>query len=261
MKSLILSCIAIIIIFSASAQISLDHKYDYSTTIVKFETLGYKYYLMDVPNAQCRIYNQDHSLYKTINCSVPSGYYLADIKFLSEKLFDTDGGIELAYTYYKYNSSQQYYTYGSKVINEDGSALITISGAQYLYINKTADDSYKLFAYCFDYSVFPETVWTNIYNISGTPTSIVENSSPEIELNMFPNPATQTVKVEYQLPGDVSTGILHLIDNSGRQLKQYTIDKHTNFLALDVSSFKSGTYHYFIEYGNTRSVSKKLVVR
>ena len=91
--------------------------------------------------------------------------------------------------------------------------------------------------------------------------AIVENSSPEIELNMFPNPATQTVKVEYELPGNVSTGILRLIDNSGRQLKQYTVDKHTNFLALDVSSFKSGTYHYFIEYDNTRSVSKKLVVR
>jgi len=43
-------------------QITLQKTYNYSTAVVKLETLGYKYYLMDVPANQVRIYNMDHSI-------------------------------------------------------------------------------------------------------------------------------------------------------------------------------------------------------
>jgi hypothetical protein len=61
--------------YMGNAQVTLEKKYDYSTSVVEFETLGYKYYLMDVPNGQCRIYNMDHSLFKTINCNVPAVFF------------------------------------------------------------------------------------------------------------------------------------------------------------------------------------------
>jgi hypothetical protein len=61
-----------------------------------------------------------------------------------------------------YNSAKAYYDYDSKIINEDGSALVTIDGSLYNYINKTSETAYKLFSYCYDYSVSPEKVWTNI---------------------------------------------------------------------------------------------------
>lgn len=109
MKKLILTIIFSILILGLFAQVTLEQTYNYSTSVVKLETLGYKYYLMDVPSGQCRIYNLDHSLLKTINCSVPSGFYLSDVKFISEKLFDNDNGIELLCSYYKYNNSGAYY--------------------------------------------------------------------------------------------------------------------------------------------------------
>jgi hypothetical protein len=151
---------SIIIVYG---QITLQKTYNYSTAVVKLETLGYKYYLMDVLASQVRIYNMDHSIFKTINCSVPNGYYLADIKYVSENLFNSDSQIELAYTYYKYvpTSTSYYYIYGAKVINESGSNLLSIDGAQYIYVNKTGETEYKLFAYCYDYSVSPEkVVWS-----------------------------------------------------------------------------------------------------
>ncbi len=263
MKKLV-GTIAILITFlAANAQVTLDKKYDYSTSVVKLETLGYKYYLMDVPKAQCRIYNLDHSLFKTINCSVPNNFYLLNIQFISENLFDNDAGLELVYTFYKYNTEQQYYEYDSKIINDDGSVIQSIDGAQYIYVNKTGDNVYKLFAYCFDYSIFPEKVWTNIYNLPGTPvvSAYIKSNRPDVLLNIFPNPATETVKVAYSLPENINSGELHLIDNTGRAVNQFTIDNHTDFLSLDVSQFKSGIYHYFIEYGNTRTPSKKLIIR
>lgn len=262
MKKLTLFCALCSLLITANSQVVLEKKYDYSTSIVELENLGYKYYLMDVPNGQCRIYNLDHSLYKTINCNVPGNFFLADIKFVSQNLFDNDAGIELLCTFYRYYSSMQYYEYDSKIINEDGSLVTGIDGAQYNYINQTGENEYKLFSYCFDYSVFPEKVWTNIYSLAGEPATISFNpAGNENFIEAFPNPASNTLKVEYSLPETVNEGILRFMDNSGRQVKHFVVDRHTNYLQLDVNDFKSGIYHYFIEFGDSRTVTKKLVIR
>lgn len=247
---------------SAHSQVILEKKYDYSTAIVKLENLGYKYYLMDVPNQQCRIYNSDHSLFKTINCNIPNNFFLSDIKFVSQNLFDNDAGIELLCTYYRYYSSSQYYEYDSKIINDDGTLILNIDGALYNYINQTGENEFKLFSYCFDYSVFPEKVWTNIYSLPGNPP--VSSFSPKSENNFieaFPNPASDAIKVEYSLPENITEGVLRFIDNSGRQVRSYNIDNHIDYLNLSADDFESGLYHYFIEYNNGRTTAKKLIVR
>ena len=265
MIKLILTSFYLALFMVLNAQITLDKRHEFSASIVQLETLGYKYYIMDVPNEQCKIYNLDHSLYKTINCNIPDNFYLADIKFVSENLFNNDAGIEILCTYYKYVPTQTsyYYEYDSKIINEDGTTILTIDGSRYNYINKTEENTFKLFSYCFDYSVFPEIVWTNIYNLPGTPvvSAYLKNDEPGVLLNAFPNPATQTVKVAYSLPENVNSGKLYIFDNNGKQVKRFTIDSHSDHLALNVESLNTGVYHYFIEYGNTKTISKKLVVR
>jgi hypothetical protein len=249
---------------TGSTQVILEHTYNYSASIVKFESLGYKYYLMDVPGAQCRIYNLDHSLYKTISCNVPAGSYLADIRYLSEKVFDNDEGIELVYTWYTYipTTDSYYYEYGSSIINEDGSPLTTIDGARYIYLNEAGENSWKLFAYCYDYSEWPERIWTNIYSLPGTP---VHSFLPSSELNeadvkAFPNPAGTTVKVAYHLPTEVREATLFLVDNNGKMVRQFLVDNHTDHLLLDVSAYPAGMYYYYLEYGNKRSKSGKLLM-
>ena len=183
--------------------------------------------------------------------------------FRSENVFDNDSGIELVYTWYRYipTSTSYYYDYDSRIINEDGTPLLTIDGARYIYLNEMGENTWKLLAYCYDYSVWPEKVWTNIYSLPGIP---VLSALPEVKnasLKMFPNPAVDAVKVEYTLPKDVNEGILFLYDNSGNMVNRFAIDNHTNHLLLDVSSYPGGVYHYFVEYDNRRSESNKLVVR
>lgn len=257
----------LILIFSISAgygQITLQKTYNYSTTVVKLETLGYKYFLMDVPASQVRIYNMDHSIYKTINCSVPNGYYLADVKYVSQNLFNSDSQIELVYIYYKYvTASTPYYMYGAKVINENGSNLLSIDGAQYIYVNKTGDAEYKLFAYCFDYSGFPEKVWTNIYSLTGIPviSASISDKQQDVLLNAWPNPATEVIRLEYELPANVKIASLNVYDASGRKVKNFAIDSHSDHIAMNVNDLAAGTYLYNIEYDNQRTISKKIVVQ
>lgn len=263
MKKLILTIAISVLILGAHAQVTPNKTYNYSASVVKLETLGYKYYLMDVPNGECRLYNQDHSLFKTINCNIPNGFYLSDIKFISKHIFDTDAEVELLCTYYKYYTSQAYYEYNSKIINDDGTQILALDGALYNYINKTDEDTYKLFSYSYDYSTFPEKVWTNIYNLPGTAvaTQYLNEKSAEILLNMFPNPASEKVNIAYQLPENSNTGNLYLFDNNGRVVNKFVVDGHTDHLEINISEYKSGIYHYFIEHGNTKTPSKKLVVR
>ncbi|GAI93749.1 unnamed protein product, partial [marine sediment metagenome] len=65
------------------AQPSLETVYSVSTNICSLEKAGDKYYAMDIANKQCRLYNMDHSLFLTINLTVPEGYYLFDIQQIS----------------------------------------------------------------------------------------------------------------------------------------------------------------------------------
>ncbi len=266
MKRFILNALLLLATLTSFSQITLEHTYNYSTSVVKLETLGYKYYLMDVPYSQCRIYNMDHSLFKTINCATPNGYYLYDIKYLSENLFDADSEIELVYSYYKYveTTSSYYYIYGSRVINEIGvNEIPAIENAQYMVVNKSGDDQYKLFAYCFDYSVFPEIVWTKVYSLPGVwSKSLTADAGDAMDyIKAYPNPATDRVRVEYMLPDAVLQASLVLMDSNGRTLKNFVIDGHSDHLALDVKELPAGIYHYFIEYDQQRTASKKIVIR
>lgn len=259
-----ISILFVLFLFSESmAQVTLEHTYNYSATVVNFETLGYKYYLMDVPRSECRIYNMDHSLYKTISCTVPSGSYLFDIKFISEKTFDSDAGIELLYSYYKYYSGSDYYDYDSRIINEDGSEIVFINGALYNNVNKTGDDTYKLFSYCYDFSNSPETIWTNIYSLPGAPpvNASIFTRENDWSLTAYPNPSSETVKVAYSLPKNVYSATLHLVDNSGRPVDQFTVDQYSDHLDLNVSDFASGVYFYFIETEGRKSAAQKLVIQ
>lgn len=265
MKKTILTSVLALFISLLFGQITLQKTYNYSATVVKLETLGYKYYLMDVANSQCRIYNMDHSIFKTINCSVPSGYYLADMKYVSENLFNTDSKIELAYTYYKYieTATSYYYIYGSRIANESGTTLLTIDNAQYVYVNQTDSDEYKLFAYCLDYSVFPEIIWTNIYSLPGTSITgvLAADQEPNFSLNAYPNPSRDYVRIEYQLPANINNASLFLIDSNGRSVKDYQIDGHTDYLALNVDDLSKGVYYYFIKYDKFRTETKKIIVQ
>lgn len=245
------------------AQVTLETKYDYSTAVAEFETSGYKYFLMDVPNGQCRIYNTDHSLFRIVNCNVPAGFFLYDIKFLSENLFDSDPEIELLCTFYRYDATLQYYEYDSKIIDENGVQMIFIDGALYNYINKTGENEYKLFSYCYDFSVWPEKIWTNIFSLPGSPvvSSLTGKDIRQIEMKAFPNPAGSEVKVAYILPEGVEQGTLFLYDNTGKLSGRYIVDNHTDHLLLNVSGLQNGVYHYFLQYGNRRSSSKQMVIR
>ena len=71
---------------TAAAQPSLEHTYTVSTSICSLEKAGEMYFAMDVTNKQCRIYDLDHNLYRTISLAVPADHYSEPVPIFHSQL-------------------------------------------------------------------------------------------------------------------------------------------------------------------------------
>jgi hypothetical protein len=241
------------------AQFSFEKVYDYSLTATKINQTDYKYYLMDVLKSECRIYTTDHTLWKTIPVSLPSGYYLNDVKFVSENLFNTDAAVELWYSAYEWvttGTSTGYYRYISKVITEKGAELASIPGGAYAYIVQTGTDVYKLTVYAYDNSVSPYTVKTYLYALPNP--SSASNFVTYLPGDPFPNPAGDFIN----LPLNEQDGksIVQVFAVSGQKMTE----TYTNGLPvfhLNTKGWSPGVYTYRLVKDGYSSKMKQFVVR
>lgn len=149
------------------SQITLESTYTHSGTYTRLANSGYKFFVMDVGANQCRIFNSNHTPWKTISLQVPANHYLYDIKFVTENLFTTDNSLCLVYIYYNYNTTGQYYTYTAKVIKENGTELLTIPGCQHFYVHTISGGGAKMVAYAYNYAVSPYTIQTHVSDLPG----------------------------------------------------------------------------------------------
>lgn len=261
-KTFILIAVFLLNFNFATAQIILEESYDYSATYTKLAHSGYKIYIMDVVASECRIYNTDHSLWKTINLSIPANNYLYDIKYVSEGLFTNDNTLSLVYIYYYYDETFQYYTYNAKVVTENGTELLSIPGCQYLYATTIPEEGTKMVAYSYDYSILFYTVQTNFYDLPGELVSGTEGlTSPEVSVkNAFPNPATDFSTVPYELPDGVEEGKIQISDIQGKIIQTFKVDNHFDHLRVNTQQYPRGTYFYRLIAGNYSSRANKLII-
>jgi hypothetical protein len=244
-------------------QITLESTYNHSGTYTNLAQSGYKFYVMDVAANQCRIYNTNHTLWKTINLTVPANNYLYDIRYVSENVFTTDNNLCLAYIYYNYNSTNQYYTYTAKVIRENGTELLSIPGCQYLYAYSLGTAGTKLVAYSYNYSVTPYTIQTLVYNLPGQLVS-VSDSEPlheETRLLAFPNPANDFINIYYELPDGIATAEILIHDIEGNVIRTFEIGNQSENIIIPTASFPKGFYLYAINAEKRLLKSGKFIVQ
>lgn len=262
MKKLITVLFFQLLLTGAFAQINFETEYNHSGAYTNLSVSGTKFYVMDVGNNQCRIYHTDHSLWKTVNLTVPADHYLYDVKFVSENLFTTDNNLALAYVYYSYDETGQYYTYFARIISENGTVLLTIPGAQYLYVNDLGEEGVKLVAYVYDYSVYPYTIKTRVYDLPGEPTNspVIEAGHFDLTGQPFPNPAGEFTQIPYDLPAGIEEATIVLTDINGKNVQEYRVDRTFKNLYVNTGQLPSGTYFYRLITGAETSPAKKLVV-
>ncbi|HAQ64975.1 MAG TPA: hypothetical protein DCR43_03845 [Bacteroidales bacterium] len=263
MKTLttLLICILIATAQISYAQITLEKTYTgVSAGIAHTETYGDKYYVMDVANSQCRIYNLDHSLWKSVGLSVPSNYYLYDIQYVTEHLFNTDNSIEMLYVCYNYNSTLDYYTYETRIASETGTLLLTLPGAGYNWITDVAGAGTRLLSYVYNYAVSPYTVTTKVYSLAGSLSSEASDATGAIGLKAYPNPVNGNLRVEYTLPEGLRQAELSVVNTSGQIVRKYTVDHNFDSLTLDTKGLAPGTYFWHLQAPGFQGSSQQIIV-
>lgn len=232
-------------------QITQEFSYDYSGTFVNLANSGDKFYVMDVANSQCRLYNTNNSLWKTINLPVPANNYIYDIRYVSEGLFTNTNELCLAYVYYVYDDVNLYYTFTTKVIKENGTVLLTVPGCQYVDVYKTESGACKLVTYSYDYSIVLYTTTTRVYSLPGILTAIPKNDSPlESAAPAFPNPSNTFITIPYILSENTGSATLNLIDMNGKTVVTRDLDRSAQKVTINVNGYPKGTYVYRITTDN-----------
>jgi len=245
------------------AQPVLEKIYTESANICQLESIGEVYYSMDVISKQCHIYRMDHSLYKSIPIPTLEGYYLSDVQYVSEKLFNSDNLIELVYSYTKYvpTETSYYYTYETKLINENGTILLTIPGAGHTDVIDVPGHGKKFLVYEYNYSVIPYRTYTHVYSLPESATKSVDYTLSAVNPgNAFPNPASEQVNIPVRLPEGIHSGTLELLDMNGMKMLSHPLTETIENLILPTDQLNPGTYIYQLKSGEWSSSARRIVI-
>lgn len=148
-----------------SAALSLEHTYTGNPRRIKLENSGEKYFYSF--NDQARLYNADHTLWKTVALAHPAGSYIRNVSLLSEAI-NADGLLKIGYNY---QTQLPDFTllFEGRLINETGQLLLTVPDAAVFTINTNLGLAPKLIVST-EFSV-PAPIYgfiaTKIYGIPG----------------------------------------------------------------------------------------------
>lgn len=79
--------------------------------------------------------------------------------------------------------------------------------------------------------------------------------------NIYPNPATNSVNIDYQLTPNVNSAIVKIFNLLGSTVAETVMKKGGNRLKMDVSNLKNGIYFYAVVINGNIYKTKKLVIQ
>lgn len=129
---------------------------------IKLENSGEKYYLLDKVNNNAKVYNPNHSLWKTVSLPKPINASYTDIDVISETKINPDAIVEVGYSYSETVSNTT--NYYSKIVNENNVELLSVPNSTKLQISSIVGLDDKLMANIY-LSSFSSNSSSNIYNL------------------------------------------------------------------------------------------------
>jgi hypothetical protein len=247
-------------------QITLEHTYSTvmpgaSGQFVLFSSNGTKIMMSDTGTNQVKLYNTDHSLWKTINVPAYSGFRFTNSYLVSDNLFNSDNNIEMIVTYYGAAA-----TYKSVVIAEDGTVLADLGGALF-FSTHSVDGHYKLSAstlaagaYTYDIYSLPGTLPCGLCGNVGVTTPVHNNGGTGTLSDATPNPTTGGALISFTLPYGVSDANISITNAAGQIVQEIPVNGQSGQVHISTDNLSSGIYYYNYSDATINSEVKKLVV-
>lgn len=152
---------------------ALEHSYSEGiVSRIALENSGEKYSILDKINGNIKLYDQYHSLWKTVALPKPTEAIYSDFNIVSETLINPDAVLEIGYTYYTYENNVT--VYAGKVVNEMNVALITIPEAKSMFVDVIPNVENKLIV-----TINHDSPFNGLYassNVYQLPSLVLENA-------------------------------------------------------------------------------------
>lgn len=248
------------------AQITLEHSYPngkWQTSIVKLSNSGMKYQWVNVSTGELKLYNLDHSLFKSMTFPVLANMSNTEVAYVSETTFDLDANVEFMVYYQDDNNWINSIT---KIIDESGVVILNatsetpsintydgIHGAIFntpsgtkMILDNHSDSAAKVYS-------LPGTLVATAIKV---PDYINNNF-----LKSYPNPSENYIYLAYTFPSNIKEALVSIYNIEGKVVKTYTIDNNYKELHIDTQEFKNGTYICQIQSNGLKIASTKFIVQ
>jgi hypothetical protein len=117
-----------------------------------------------------------------------------------------------------------------------------------------------------EYTFFNQSDEDENITVTVTYKASPENVAEQIMANgfiseIYPNPATSSVSLDYELTSDVETASLRIVNLLGEVVKDAGLNRNATNHKLIISDLESGVYFYSVIINNKVYKTKKLIVR
>ena len=247
------------------SQITLEHSYPngkWETSIVNLSNSGMKYQWVDVAAGVLKLYNLDHSIFKSVTFPVVASMTNIEVAYVSETTFDLDGNIEFIVYYQDDNNWINSIT---KIIDESGSILLDASSETPSF--NTYDGKYgAIFNTPSGTKMILDNHSDNASKIYSLPGTLIVSAIRNIDYNnslleTYPNPAGDFIKLAYTLPKNIKEAKVSIYDIEGKIVKTYTIDNNYKELLIDTQQFSNGAYLCQINSNGMKILDTKFIVQ
>lgn len=248
-KALLIFFVLFTLSIAVKAQISLEHTFNYNNpSVFQFEHFSQiMYYFAE--NNTIYFYNENYTLYKSVNINTPSGYTISYVFYPAVSLFNTDDLIEFVCAFTK----DDYTGVKSMLYNENGAVLETFENSYPHYIQQTTNNGYRMLMR--RYSNYPSDYVMDVYSLPGTLTATQNDKVMNLVPAAYPNPANEKIFLTYDLNKKETTDMF-IFDGQGQLIETLKIGGHFNKILLNTSGYLPGNYMY-----SYNGISNKFVVK
>ena len=270
MKKVLLISLALSLSFSSNAQndpelIGIVEGAGIST---RFEYIAHDLPKIIVRDAEgAEIYNLDLSLYTSFD--YPDLDFNFGAHYITTSLFDCDS-TQIEYLISGGTSDSSF----TRIYHEDGSILLDLPGYGFfsstnftdteVQIASDENGSYALFSSGFlsnevvMYRFCGQVPQALARESDGTILSGIMEQENNVGFDLYPNPAGEIVKFEYDLQGHKKAN-LQIFNTSGQLMKELMLGQAFDFIRLNISDLEQGTYIARITTDDGFELSEKFV--
>lgn len=253
MKNIIL-LLAVLLALKSKAQVTYEKTYSRAKvfTVVNIEGDGHKYLILDSFSNNVQLYNPNHTPWKLINTTVPSGSVFYNVSCVSKKLMNTDDQIELSFSYYTDFPNFRLYT--TKIYREDGSTILEAPEIAYLNPVRVNND-WKLIGYK------PHSNEHVVFGVPGQYLGIPKTGNNDASAMLYPNPMDAAATLKYKLPTGTRYGKISVYNMQGGLVRDYDITDHFSEILIQRGDLPAGVYNYKITAGGNVMAGERFAVK